>query len=251
MPELPYTLDHPEVKEMRALHLKSRNKRRKSNGVFSFDELFEIFKNNSKSFQEIATILGISREAVRVMYNRYFKVFSRGKSGNSLQRARTKSTQEAAKRKLHKDKAFPERLQSIALRAEKNDLDVRCAPRMQRSIVLLHTRNLIINGHVCAGRCVKVQHFDASSTKGATAYAKVMFASNQLRKVKFQIVHVEVPGFKSRFFVFPAKLLCDLLFTVQSRGVTRTLYFPLERDTVKLPVINTQPYEDAWHYLKV
>lgn len=203
-----------------------------------YDDLLSLFTDESRNWCDIARTLGVTPQAVRQLYQRFFQPVI-GKSGLELRRQRARQAREEVVRELPTDTV----LRVVALAAEKAGLTVR----QVASGDWLRQRALQIQEHLCrVHHCVSM----VGPPKDPHAiHVKTDFLRPSGAPYAAYVVYAAVPGRRRRFFVVPRYVVNRM----PQHGDYVHAWIPLERRPVYhniRPRVDWLRYENAWHLLE-
>jgi hypothetical protein len=247
----PLTLNHPRVQAAKAkwdAATKIAGSRRKHS--LTFEDLFEYFKADCVRHARIAELAGVTREAIRQIYNKYFRELF-DKSGKERVHACTLETR-FVQIKRSENELFQQNplFKVIVDKARAAGCVVEALPVCFRSGLAgkVSSENLLINGHLCSLHCLTGR---AGNKRLIRCYTHTNISYSTMMEAKALILHTAVNGFQERTFVVPTANLRRVHRSAM-KGASTHIVLPTER----LPVYNNQhpkvdywQYEDAWHLL--
>lgn len=212
--------------------------------TLSFEDFLSAFRSGRQSFAELAVRGGVSREAVRQIFEKYFKDLFPKQRHRWVRKARSR----LKARRLRDSMRPPEDLYArrAYTAAKEYGLSVRQVRTENQPPGLFRKSELVIDGVRCAVHHVCSLHTTHNKTRGA--YGRLAVTRSGLEKVGFNVVVVNVVGFRSRLYVVPSAVLLEGL-----KGSNhKTFFVPLRTSQHRRrpPVITWKVYEDAWFFVK-
>lgn len=208
----------------------------------TYDELYQLFERNA-SYEEIASITGVSRQAIAQTYKKYFShIF--GPKMESRKRVTRKKIKERFESSLDK----VEKLSILKRIVENVGLEIKPIPAVNsQGYGWCKVSKVEINGKLCA-----VYHAKETTEPSPRAY-RVYYRPNISKGTveKTDFVLVMTGRDVERVFVIPSKILLDS-YGGSSRSM-KTFYFPTEKYPPynnMFPDIDWWQFEDAWNQLK-
>jgi hypothetical protein len=211
----------------------------------SFDEMFNFF-DTCISYSEIAEKIGVSREYVRQIYNKYFcKIF-----GESLikdkQKEGTKEKKKLSHEKIEKELFSKKPFSSIVGSAKLAGCDVHITSSNENGHVKL--KQLLVNGHLCS---LKTMSTSFTPPGGTRSFVHASVGKPTDEKIRFIIFYYKVKGFPERIFVVSYKIIEDIFF--KSKNKKRVdINIPTKKCPVynnRIPLLDWWKYENAWHLI--
>ena len=231
-------LDDAVVAAARERFELSRNRRMKSK--FGFDEYLTRFSNSCNSFQAIADEEGLTREMIRVTYNRYFRRLLPGKKTGNKRRTVCHLKQAAV---MAYEAPEDPVLRSIFESARSADCEVKLI-RSFRTTNAFKSRAVTIDGTPHAVHCITAEWQVPHSYR---SYGRVNLTMSRLLRYRRIIIFVDVPNFTRRVFIIPSKVFLDQ-WGDNPKG-SKMFYAPLEKSSAdrnpRVP-INWWRYENTW-----
>jgi len=207
----------------------------------SFEEFLNLFSSDCNSFANIGKTFDVSREAIRLIYQKYFThLFPNRSNGRFRQRICT------LKRRKLKAKTLPTDglLREIANLALKNNFTVeRILRKIDGGGYKFATKWVKINRKKC--KIAHIKHIFKLSTNVNRSYSRVQPTISVLKGFDFLIVAQDVAGYPKRYFIIPT---LEILRGYENKN-SRYLYIPIEKTQGKKPKIDFWKYEDAWSLL--
>ncbi len=238
-----FTLDHPLVQKAKQEFEKSRYFRRCRLG---FTELLLRFKENRKTFGELADETGISRQAISDIYDRWGQQFF----GDPEPRRKARRM-EFRRVQINREVGIYALPNFIAGQARARGFSIEPVLMKGGSIGtrLLSTSRLMIGNKKCGLRMVE----KAVEVGRGYFYAKVAVTRTKLLEEHAQIFCIAVPGYQKRIFIIPSEVLLLKLFGKRKRIKHKILSIPLQKRPIyrnHKPRIDVWQYENAWHLLR-
>lgn len=252
----PFVLDDVGVTEARVRFERNTPYRHKDRTTF--DEYLELFASDCNNF----TIIGkekprrwrLSREMVRLIYNKYFSdLFPHRSSGRSRNRFCLLKKVAIRARELPTEECLVKEVCEVATR---QGLDFKREPKLGIKVtsqeLYFRIDSVRINNKLC--QLHKVTKVFKSSPRAKRFYAHVHISVNSARTAEFIIVQTKIENYPIRFWIIPAAEFLKIFNDKITSGVKYIwLYLPVE----KLPVYrNMKPktdwwkYENAWYLLR-
>lgn len=244
------SLAHPTIQALKAWWKKKPkgNYRRKYDP--SFNVFFKLLKEGHGQ-GEIGRRMGLPRDLVRQLYNRYFKESFGNKSGLARQSDNVRRKRLARIKQSERTLLEDPMIRAIAVKARKAGCDVQTIPFLSDGKTAdfrgrVRRKTLLINGYKCSLHHVKHAH---RSTR--RIYAQVTLKHVTACTMDVFIIHTALAGLPERIFVVPSPILKQVYFGQEhKRG--KTIYLPMKklRGYRNIhPLIDFWMYENAWHLL--
>lgn len=235
---LSIALTDPRVRTARNHWLSNRN--RKCTCELDFEELFELFLTRA-SIASIALIAGVSRQAMSLHYNRYFRDLFNGETGMERQIQKLKAR--VVERDMATAERVPEKFARVVESAERSNCKVRGVLTIDRSGVKKHT--VAVDGHKC--------HYYRSTRAHAPRptrlyrYCHFDIALKELARAKGYIFHIALDNQPERIFVVPSTVLRRFY----GGRVRTTIYVCPFRPRLyrASKSLDLWDYEEAWHLI--
>jgi hypothetical protein len=231
------SLDDSAVKNARTRWEESTGQRRTKHSL-SFDEFFQYFQADCVRYGAIGAQIGVSRERVRQIYNRYFRELFNGKNGKQRWHAcsvESRNVKIAHSIKELLDQPMPRAVIDQA-RAAGCIIDVIAYDDVSAGRVKKH--RLSINGHRCEVR---------ASIKTGKGYFRMRIRRSVLEAVEAVLLLCK-EGEVERLFVVPSKVLLG-----RSKSSSISFRVPGERysnSKRSKTGLDFRSYENAWHLLE-
>lgn len=206
----------------------------------SFDELYNLFRDSSNTFESIAHRFNVSPQAVWEIYNNYFRELLR------VLRDRNREEHiEKRRAAIRSSRALRhEALSRFITEANLHSLAIEEIPKSQRPNDPVKKR-LIINGHQCSLHFLQTPRKDPLRL---TLYFKLGSSIRVITSVEFLIALTFSENIY-RFFIIPS----TAVKAVYGHKETFGLYIPDSKTfdpRGPRPFLYYWDYENAWHLLK-
>lgn len=220
----------------------------------SFNKFLDAFKDFSVGHAALAKKLGVTKECIRQIYNKFFRDIFGGKSRQEIvdltkipiQARRLVKVQKKKKELLEKSN-----LNNVVNRAKASGCDIDLLPKTTKGWQKnqIHTKRLLINGHLCL-----VRHLNASqhSPESKRSYGRTTLNRQVLEEVSFIIFEVEITSGRKLVFVVPNTTLLEIYFDNQARKENVSIYLPSKHHPIYhniTPRLSWWSHEEAWHLI--
>jgi len=214
-------------------------------GEGAYGRWLKRFVRSCNTFTQIGKDEGITHQAVRKTYNKYFAPYLPKKTGRERQKVCTLHT--ACVRYERAKHKFPTpALQEIAWQAKARGHTVSAIPRKDGSTQWNPRKyKLLINDMVC-----QVYHHRRKGLQNSvfTGVSGATFLQHS-----FHIFYLEVEGFDRVVYIIPKEILRDspLCVDQQGRKVFNLRLIDKRDRRGRKPRVDWRQFRNAWHLLKV
>lgn len=199
-----------------------------------FEELFNLFSNNCTTFSDIGRELGLTREAIRYIYNKYFRRFLGGKSG----RVRVKVCSRLNRLSLiiKKFNQFP--ATRVLLEITGGKLEIKP--------VGLSKKFMVINGHKCLVK--NTFAWRRMNEFALRFHLPISLSRNSLMGTDFLII-ISGRDKEKIFFIIPTSVI---LGVSPEKAERWSIFIPSTNVVYNNhpPRIDFWEYAKAWHLLE-
>jgi hypothetical protein len=222
--------------------------------AITFDDFLELFKDVSNDHAWVAKCLGVTKECIRQIYNKFFREIFGGKSRQEIVNL-TKAPRQIPRfimvHKKEKRLLRKHNLKHIVTRARDFGCEVDLIPKITegRQKNQIHTKELLVNGHLCLVRHLGGLRYTANSKR---LYGYTTINRHMLRGVAFVIFEVFNASGRRLVFVVPTKVLLGVYFSRSAPRDVASVYLPTRKDPIynnRVPLLPWWEYKNAWHLI--
>lgn len=227
--------------EAREIYNKNRDSGNKRKVVFTYDE-FKQLLDDGLTYQSMADLAGVSRQAIEQFYSKYFAPFRT--SGRDRRKELVKKSREE---RVVKDFRSLDRLSSLREIMEKEGFVITPIPTKGGSFKS-RTTMILVNGKKCGLHKSKIQ--SRVSHKNSRFYYRIVIGRSILSSTELTILLVGKEDLTT--YIIPSKVLLDTFSQYPIRN-QKMLYVPVEIKPVynnHYPDIDWLEWENKWSLLE-